>query len=313
MTDVALKFDVAISFLASDEIIALELSAALSGGLTTFVYSERQKEIAGRDGLDEFTRIFRRVSGIVVILHRNTWGATRFTAVEQTAIRERGFQDTTWDFLVVATLDDSPVPDWIPSSRIWVNLARFGVAGLAAVVEERFREQGGTPTVESAVAMAGRIKREEEAETSRLAFLYSQDGVNLAEAEILALHDRMQQLAAECATNVRMLHERRGIDATWLYRCSHTLGVHWTRRFPGSLKDAVLSIETHERRVGPSHYASHKAARLLHEQIVDFNVDVGRLPFWEFRESPRHRYSTADLADWLVKQAINFHEPDETW
>lgn len=68
------KYDVAVSFLAQDEPLALELSQTLAGRMTLFVYSERQRDLAGREGMSEFTRIFERESRLVVVLFRKGWG-----------------------------------------------------------------------------------------------------------------------------------------------------------------------------------------------------------------------------------------------
>ncbi len=50
------KYDVAISFLASDEPIARELYNGLEG-LETFFYPRHQEETAGTDGLESATLI----------------------------------------------------------------------------------------------------------------------------------------------------------------------------------------------------------------------------------------------------------------
>ena len=44
-------FDVAFSFLARDEELALELARSVQGSAGAFVYSERQKDLAGTDGV----------------------------------------------------------------------------------------------------------------------------------------------------------------------------------------------------------------------------------------------------------------------
>ena len=98
--------DVAVSFVAVSEPIALELAAALAGRLRTFVYSERQRELAGRERMSEFTRVFERDSRIVVVLYQGGWGHTPWTGVEQTTIQERGFR-RGWDFLVFVPLDET--------------------------------------------------------------------------------------------------------------------------------------------------------------------------------------------------------------
>ncbi|MER9236229.1 hypothetical protein NKI56_29970 [Mesorhizobium sp. M0622] len=42
--------------------------------LKTFIYSERQKELAGTDGQTTFSEVYGKKARIVVILYRTEWG-----------------------------------------------------------------------------------------------------------------------------------------------------------------------------------------------------------------------------------------------
>ena len=88
------KYEVAFSFLQDDEQLALEIADRIRDRVSVgvFVYSERQEELVGTDGVDTFSRIFGEESRIVVVVYREGWGQTRWTRVEETAIRTRGFQ-----------------------------------------------------------------------------------------------------------------------------------------------------------------------------------------------------------------------------
>ena len=85
------KYDVAISFLAPDEQLALDLASVLKDRLSVFVYPEQQKELAGTDGEAMFNEVFGRQSRVVVVLHRDGWGSTPWTRIEETAIRNPSF------------------------------------------------------------------------------------------------------------------------------------------------------------------------------------------------------------------------------
>jgi hypothetical protein len=50
MSELHERYDVAISFLAQDEPLALQLRQQLSSNVTVFIYSEHQKELVGKDG-----------------------------------------------------------------------------------------------------------------------------------------------------------------------------------------------------------------------------------------------------------------------
>ena len=67
-TDGKFKYDVAISFLAEDEVIAVELSELLSEQFSVFVYSKKQEELAGKDGDEAFREVYLREARAVVVL-----------------------------------------------------------------------------------------------------------------------------------------------------------------------------------------------------------------------------------------------------
>jgi hypothetical protein len=69
-------YDVAISFLSGDEPLARSLYDALSENLKVFVYSQKQEQIAGRDGLEVFREAFFSQSRMQVVLYRKGWGQT---------------------------------------------------------------------------------------------------------------------------------------------------------------------------------------------------------------------------------------------
>jgi hypothetical protein len=48
------NYDVAFSFLADDEPLALEFADRVRDRVNIFVYTQRQKELIGNDGIDQF-------------------------------------------------------------------------------------------------------------------------------------------------------------------------------------------------------------------------------------------------------------------
>jgi hypothetical protein len=91
--DETFKYDIAFSFLSQDETVAQQLNDLLQDRYRTFLYSERQKELAGTDGEETFKAVFAKEAGIVAVLYRAEWGTTAWTRIEQTAIRDRAHDD----------------------------------------------------------------------------------------------------------------------------------------------------------------------------------------------------------------------------
>lgn len=136
-------YDVAFSFLAADEPVARKIDEALESlTLKRFLYTDRQKELVGKDGVEEFSRTFRRDSRVAVVLHRKGWGGTKWTAIEASAIRSRALDDMNFDSVLFVPLDDSQLPDWVPPQRIFFQLGTSGHAELAAAIAQKAKEAG---------------------------------------------------------------------------------------------------------------------------------------------------------------------------
>ena len=124
MDEQKFKYDVAFSFLARDESLALQLNDLLQDRLSTFLYSERQKELAGTDGEKVFNAVFGKEARSVVLLYRDGYGKTPWTRIEETAIRDRAFSEGH-DFLLIMPLDSQgAVPPYYPKTKIWIGLDR---------------------------------------------------------------------------------------------------------------------------------------------------------------------------------------------
>lgn len=140
--NVKFQYEVAISFLGQDETLANEIYNLINDRLKTFTYTKKQEMIAGTDGEATFKNIFEYDSRIAVVLYRNNWGTTPFTRIEMDAIRNRAF-DNGYDFTLFVVLDENPIlPKWLPKNRIWWDFKKYGLNGLASVIEERVRQSG---------------------------------------------------------------------------------------------------------------------------------------------------------------------------
>lgn len=60
------EYDVAFSFCALDEGVAAQLNDLLSPRLKTFIYSERQREIAGTDGQESFSQVYGKIARLSI-------------------------------------------------------------------------------------------------------------------------------------------------------------------------------------------------------------------------------------------------------
>lgn len=194
-------YDVAFSFLGCDESLAVQLNERLTERLSTFIYSDskRQANLAGRDGSEAFSRVFGAEARTVVILYREGWSERGFTEIEGTALKNRAYK-SGWGFAIFIPLDDPPtVPLWVPQTRLWVSMKRWGVDHAATVIEARVQEAGGSPREPTVAEMAARAAREIREAGEHQAFLDSPDGVEAARREFDRLFVEVQRVCVESA------------------------------------------------------------------------------------------------------------------
>ena len=156
------KYDIALSFLARDEGLAARFNEKLSDGFEVFFFPRKQEELAGTDGQESMRTPFREESRIVVVLYREPWGSTPWTAVEETAIKDRGLE-RGWNHLFFVSLSRQCVlPKWLPDHRIRFNYEDFGFEEAIGAIKARTIENGARYTPLTASKRAQLFRSEEE-------------------------------------------------------------------------------------------------------------------------------------------------------
>ena len=240
------KYDVAFSFLGRDEALAVQLNDLLKDRVQTFIYSDatRQVTLAGSDGVESFSRVFRAEARTVVVLYRAGWGDHGFTSVEKTAIQNRG-TESGYDFTVFIPLDKPPtVPLWLPRSRIWIGLERWGLEHAATVIESRVQEAGGTPKELTVADVAARAIADMRQAAERDAFLDSLEGVQAAQREFDGLFGDVERVCAESAGFItRPQRENKGtLISMAAAGCNRRITFVFKLNVSNSLRGAALHL-----------------------------------------------------------------------
>ena len=307
------KYDVAISFLQEDEGVAREINDLLAERLTTFVYFDRQKELAGTDGEQTFNRVFSVESRIVVVLYRAHWGSTPWTRIEETAIRNRGYEEG-YDFLTMIPLDSPPTPPkWLPKTRIWVGLERWGPDGAASVIEARVQETGGSPKQETPVEQASRLGRRKQDEEKRSALLNSEAGVDCGNQEVKVLFDHIERIASEvnnAGGDVRLGCKRKDPERLDLYSWGYHVYVSWVYHYRNSLRESRLCVDLRKRERFAVCRNDDRPSLAREEFDFDLRVqdDVG----WTRKDDERF-FTSAQLASHSVRLLLDRLEQDQPW
>jgi hypothetical protein len=247
MTDY--KYDVAFSFLQEDEQLAINLNVAVKKYVSTFIYIENQKELVGRDGEDFFGKVFGVESRLVVILYREKWGTTKWTRIEETAIKNRGF-DNGYDFVMLIPLD-KPVftPKWLPKNRIWLGIEERGIDGAAIVIESRVQELFGELKPESLAEKVLRRENELKNEREINHILTTEDGYLKFQIEYQNLlnifnegFNKIKEKNAGLAFNIKK-NRHKGINVV-SYGIS--LIIQFNNSYSNNLKGAIVGIDIWE-------------------------------------------------------------------
>lgn len=301
MNDQEYKYDVAFSFLAKDEAIAVQLNELVKGRLETFLYSERQREIAGTDGEKTFNEVFFSYARIVVVLYREHWGQTKWTRIEETAIRNRAFEEG-YEFVLFIPLDQKPaVPKWLPRTQLWIGLERWGMQGAASVIEARIQQFGGMIKEENAIDKAEQLVKKIDFEKRRREFLKSSEGVQAANKEVVNLYSEVTKISQKmqdfrCSVDIQQFQCKVIIKVIAIY-------FNWYNPYINTLNESYLEVNM-ESSLGRYIDIRSKGPRKLDRR--KFNFDIDDLGQYGWRESSQKEifHTTKQLADFCLKKFV---------
>lgn len=269
------KYDVAFSFLARDESLALQINDLVQERLSTFIYTDRQQEIAGTDGEKTFNEVFGTQARIVVVFYREEWGTTPWTRIEETAIRNRAYEEG-YDFVLFIPMESKQnVPIWLPKTQIWFGLERWGNNGAASVIEARVQSAGGNPKIETTLERATRKQRDLDRKRARKEFLDSDNGVQAAFREVQSLFSQLVELCNEIEQTGYNLerYQPKSEDALFIYCSGITLSLGWGCAYSNTLEKSRLLIRIWSGRVGWPNTVHFNDPAKLHEYLLTFDTE----------------------------------------
>jgi len=239
------QIDIAISFLADDEDVALEIEGHLSKFFNVFIYSKRQEELVGTDGMESFSNIFKNRSKTVLVLYRKDWGITKWTSVEMNAIKDRCFNSNGFKFLLFIPLEKAPLPSWIPESIIYYDYQVYGLKGLVPVIHSHLKRNEVNEKKSGLDAIVSETDKKLTYEEKLNAFFYSEDSVNDFLREIESLNtlfpERIQQINdSSDKINIVFRNDR---DVYKMIFKGYELGYFSRLRSSNSVIDSILEFK----------------------------------------------------------------------
>lgn len=301
------KYEVAISFEGSDEALAAEIADALQDRFSTFIYSRKQDELAGRDGEERFREVFGSQARVVIVLYRPEWGQTSFTRIEEKAIRDRAYNNG-YDFtLFIPTTEPPEVPKWLPKARLYYSWKRFGIKGLPAVVARLIEEHGGETRVESLADCKAQFQRDENFRREQQTFSSSGEGYKAFEKAADELKSKLKTEFTDLKGTIPTL-QILDAEATQYYFIVHsnflTLIISKRARWTNELDTCSLKFSYYDKcpQISGYIYVGDGDERLLREKNVTFwLIQPGESAFIMDEES----YTPDKLAEYIVKQYLN--------
>jgi hypothetical protein len=309
-------FDVAVSFLSIDEPLAVELSNELSKNLSVFVYSKRQEELAGTDGLKSFRQTFLSKSKLVVVLYRDGWGSTRWTAVEEMAIKDRMFNGG-WRSLLFVTLDEgSTLPNWLPESHIRLNYSHYR-GSLIGAIKMRAEELGSVLRAETAIEKAKRTQSNELARAERDRLLMDQ-GTAAIQTEHQMLRHQFGEKIAEIQPHLSTITLTQGSDGheyiVRTERASISFNVYVT--FP--VTESRIIVQEFDRPLilpqdrGRRGFFPGEEPRQISKREFYFDYKVSHGWCWKQHSSSSELLTTPEVCEYLIKRVLEVHEQVKT-
>ena len=124
------KYDIAFSFLSKDEDTAQQINDLLSDRCRTFIYADKQKEIAFTDGEETFKRVFSKDARIVAVCFVLS-GATQSGRALKRKASEGAPTNQGYDFSTFVSMTERvELPDWLPPTRLLFSLPNSVSKGL---------------------------------------------------------------------------------------------------------------------------------------------------------------------------------------
>lgn len=292
------RYDVAFSFLEQDAPLAKKLNALLRNRLKTFIYTEQQKVVAATNGDETFTRIFGKEARLVVVLYRPGWGERGFTLIEETAIKNRAFNEGL-AFVKFIPLNDPPtVPKWVQLPHVWINLKVFGIKAAAAVIEERVADLHGQPHEETLEEQAVRVRQDQDLAKLREKFQW-EEGVSSVQVELNKLTPALEAYAGTVSKSIPLsVTKVRG--GTYLIGLKRSLGFLWQQPTNNYIGDAKLEVVLfgHPQDGGFSSYPQQKRVNTRYFKFDLLRPGIGG---WIEQNEERRSFTTDGLAEHLMK------------
>lgn len=313
MSEIEFNYDVSFTLIEKDLKLAKEIISKLNKDIDIFLYEEKQKELVGENGIIFFHNVFEKESRLVVVLHRKEWGNTPWTRVEEDAMINRYLSEGE-DFILLISLDDpKDIPNWVPRKKIYYDLKRFGIDGVAAIIEERVKNRGKELTNLTLEDKLKRISEEQEIKMKIFKLLNASDGkaLDLANKEYDILTKKLEQKIMELNktnSSIKFAIEREG-KVLNVNVSGYILIFEWWPQCSNSLTGAFMIVTIRKIKIERDYWKKEFSTLAQNEYL--FNIDTNWINGWTIK-SNNEFYTSDNLIDKWLRILLKYMEDDIT-
>jgi len=295
------NIDIAISFLSEDEDFAQEIESRLSKYFDVFLYSKRQSDLAGTDGMETFSNVFKTDSKTVLVLYREKWGNTKWTGVEMHAIKDRCFNSSSYDFLLFIPLDTSDLPVWVPETLIYYDHKKFGLEGLIPVAHAHLKRNGVAEKKSGLESLVSQIDNQISYDQKLENYLRSSESVeafNKESKNLVSLFTSTIESINENADKVRLTYK---LDRNNIHKCyfnGYELGFYFKLRASNAAKDSILNFKLF-RGIHTGYEAPDEKPDLIRE--VTFKPSLGKLSNFIWSSNKFSNMTTSEVVEKMLQ------------
>jgi hypothetical protein len=250
---------------------------------------------------------------VVVVLFRTPWGETPWTRVEQTAITDRGLQDG-WDGILFVTLDStSPIPKWVPNTRIRFNMETYGIEQAVGAIKFRVEQMGGEISKPSPMALAKRVKEERDLKQDQERLFRDQKWIEenvkpSVENLLKSLQDQAQNITDETDLRFEYGYEPYYAGFIGVIRYGRvSLRIAWPQLYLNVVDDVKLEIAEYNGRI---HLQRERMMYVREPSVMTKRnyrpaLNLGRELRWINEKKPGQLLSSEEVGREIIEQLLS--------
>jgi hypothetical protein len=285
----------------------------LSKGFQVFFSPRRQEEIAGTDGMETFRQTFLADSRLNLVVYRQRWGTTPWTAVESNAIRDSCVQNQFRNIFMLNVENTRNFPDWLPHNHMRFDLGEYTLDQVVGAIKLRVAEQGGQYEPMTPLKQAQVMKAEQEYQWERSGVRSIQNLPRIT-VELAMLFAEMVKHCAAIGKDgaLDLEYEVVGQQACVL-RCGQAgMVVRWDQSYSDTLNDSGLAVEEYRGHLRFNQDAQQHVhwfpPECLEKTLYEPDLSRSREYGWKLTGESTEFVPSATLAQTCVMQFLNLVE-----